>query len=85
MLLVAYVADISGYRVPIICFLALIQLTTYTVLAVWPANEQVLMAVFFVGSAYGGIGPLVSGWLNSCCGGNKELRALASSLMFSLG
>lgn len=36
------------------------------------------MGMFFVAGAYGGIAPLMSARLNSYCGGNKELRVLAS-------
>ncbi|XEV01354.1 hypothetical protein FSHL1_006641 [Fusarium sambucinum] len=85
MFLSAYVADLLGTRTPIIGFLACIQLTIYAVLAAWPENEDALMAMFFLGSANAGIAPLISGWLNSCCSGNKELRALSSGLMFSIG
>ncbi|CAG7918511.1 unnamed protein product [Penicillium olsonii] len=85
MLLAACVADAIGNRSIVICVCASIQLTTYAVLAAWPANEHAVMAMFFLASAYGGIAPLISAWLNSCCGGNRELRALASSLLFSLG
>lgn len=85
MLLAAYIVDTMGKRTPMICFLASIQLTTYAVLAAWPENDQATMAMYFLASAYQGIAPLLSGWLNSCCGGNRELRALASALMFSVG
>ncbi|KAH6638878.1 major facilitator superfamily domain-containing protein [Boeremia exigua] len=85
MLLAGYIVDTSGKRTPTICALALLQLTTYAVLAAWPSDEHVVMAMFFLGSATGGIAPLLSSWLNYSCGGNKELRALASALMFSLG
>ena len=47
-------------------------------LAAWPANRHSLMGMFFVTGAYGGIAPLMSAWLNSYCGGNRELRVLAS-------
>lgn len=44
-----------------------------------------MMAVYYLSSTYRAIGPLISAWLNSSCGGDKQMRALNTSLMISVG
>lgn len=65
--------------------LGLVQLFAYSVFFVWPNNDRFMMTVYYLCSAYGAIGPLISAWLNSSCGGDKQLRALTTSLMISVG
>ncbi|KAE8388716.1 major facilitator superfamily domain-containing protein [Aspergillus alliaceus] len=65
--------------------LGLFQLYAYVAFLVWPTNEAFMMATYYLCSAYGAISPLVGAWLNSSCGGDKQLRALATSLMISVG
>lgn len=65
--------------------LGLLQLFAYIVFYVWSNNDHFMMAVYYLCSAYGAIAALISAWLNSSCGGDKQLRALTTSLMISVG
>ncbi|KAE8141391.1 major facilitator superfamily domain-containing protein [Aspergillus pseudotamarii] len=65
--------------------LGVVQLFSYIVFLVWSSNNSLMMAAYYLCSAYGAMGPLISAWLNSSCGGDKQLRALTTSLMMSLG
>lgn len=88
LLLSSSLADFLQLRAPIISALGLIQLFGYIVFYIWPGHGQTsafMMAVYYITSAYGAISPLISAWLNSSCGGNRELRALTTSLMISIG
>lgn len=85
MILSGMVADYLNNRALPIFVLSVFQLFGYIVFLVWSSNEAFIMAVYYITSAYGAIGPLISGWLNSSCGGNKQLRAITTALMISLG
>ncbi|KAI2929243.1 hypothetical protein CBS147321_10841 [Aspergillus niger] len=78
-------ADSLQLRAPIIAGLGLIQLAAYIIFHIWSANSAFLIAVYYLCSAYGAISPLISAWLNSGCGGDRQLRALTTSLMISIG
>ncbi|KAF5583479.1 pantothenate transporter liz1 [Fusarium pseudoanthophilum] len=85
MLLSAFIADTyENWALPI-CFLGCVQLFSYVVLLVWPDNEYFLMAAYYLASAYSTLSPLISAWLSSVCGGKKQLRALTTGLMISIG
>lgn len=79
------IADYLENRALPIFVLCIFQLFGYIVFLVWSSNESFIMAVYYITGAYGGIGPLISAWLNSSCGGNKQLRALATAMMISIG
>ncbi|KAJ5584268.1 major facilitator superfamily domain-containing protein [Penicillium hispanicum] len=85
MILSALVMDKTQNPPIVILVLGLMQLFAYIVFYVWPSNDHFLIAVYYLCSAYGAIAALISGWLNSCCGGDKQLRALGTSLMISVG
>jgi ACS family pantothenate transporter-like MFS transporter len=85
MLLSALIADSYQNRALPICILGCVQLFSYIVLLVWPDNESFLMAAYYLASAYSALSPLISAWLNSSCGGKKQLRALTTGLMISIG
>lgn len=85
MIIASWLSDY--YRNPsmVIAALGLMQLFCYIVFAVWPDNNDFIMAAFYICGAYGAIGPLIGSWLNSSCGGDRALRAFASGLTSSVG
>ncbi|KAL4779338.1 major facilitator superfamily domain-containing protein [Aspergillus varians] len=85
LLISSTLADFLQVRAPIIAALGLIQLYGYIVFYIWSSNNAFMMATYYLCSAYGAISPLISSWLNSGCGGDRELRALTTSLMISIG
>ncbi|KAF4340444.1 major facilitator superfamily transporter [Fusarium beomiforme] len=85
MLLSAFVADNYQNRALPICILGFVQLFNYIVLLVWPSSEAFLMTAYYLASAYSALSPLISAWLNSSCGGKKQLRALTTGLMIAIG
>ncbi|RAH65874.1 MFS general substrate transporter [Aspergillus aculeatinus CBS 121060] len=85
LLISSTLADFLNVRAPIIAFLGLAQLTAYVVFYVWSENVPLMMGMYYLCSAYGAVSPLISAWLNSSCGGDRQLRALTTSLMISIG
>ncbi|KGO77033.1 Major facilitator superfamily domain, general substrate transporter [Penicillium italicum] len=85
LLISSTVADHFKVRAPIICFLALLQLIGYIVFHIWSTNTALITGMYYLCASYGAISPLISSWLNSCCGGDRQLRALSTSLMISVG
>ncbi|EWG54142.1 hypothetical protein FVEG_17254 [Fusarium verticillioides 7600] len=85
MLLSAFIADRFQNRALLICIPGCVQLFSYIVLLVWPDNKSYVMAAYYLASAYSALSPLISAWLNSSCGGKKQLRALIMGLMISIG
>ncbi|QKX54969.1 uncharacterized protein TRUGW13939_02059 [Talaromyces rugulosus] len=85
MILSALVMDKTQNPPLVILVLGLFQLFAYIVFYIWSSNDHFIMAVYYLCSAYGAISALISAWLNSCCGGDKQLRALSTSLMISVG
>ena len=85
MILSASIMDKTKNPPLVILGLALVQLYAYIVFYLWSSNDHFIMATYYLCSAYGAIAPLISAWLNSCCGGDKQLRALSTSLMISVG
>ncbi|KAF5627835.1 pantothenate transporter liz1 [Fusarium tjaetaba] len=85
MHLSAFIADTYENGALPICFLGCVQLFSYIVLLVWADNESFLMVASYLASAYSALSPLISAWLNSSCGGKKQLRALTTGLMISIG
>lgn len=63
----------------VIVSMSLVRLFAYIVFQIWLSKDHFIMAVFYLASAYGAIAPLLSGWLNLVCGGNKHLRAQGTS------
>lgn len=43
------------------------------------------MAAYYIAGAYGGLSPLLGGWINCSCGGNKQLRSFTTAMMISVG
>lgn len=66
-------------------FLAAVQLFSYIVLLVDSNNRHLRMAAYYLGGAYGGLSPLLGGWINCSCGGNKQLRSFVTAMMVSVG
>lgn len=85
MILSAILVDKYKARAIIFFGLGSVQLFAYIVFLVWSTNDAFMSAVYYLCSAYGAIGPLISAWVNSSCGGDKQLRALITSLMISIG
>jgi ACS family pantothenate transporter-like MFS transporter len=85
MILSATLVDKYKARSMIFLGLGSVQLFAYIVFLVWSTNDAFMMAVYYLCSAYGAIAPLISASLNSSCGGDKQLRALATSFMISVG
>ncbi|EKV21290.1 Major facilitator superfamily domain, general substrate transporter [Penicillium digitatum] len=85
LLISSTLADYLKMRAPIICFLGLLQLAAYIVFHIWSTNNSLITGMYYLCAAYGAISPLISSWLNSCCGGDRQLRALSTSLMISIG
>ncbi|PMB69133.1 Pantothenate transporter liz1 [Beauveria bassiana] len=48
-------------------------------------NASLRMAAYFIGGSYGGLSPLMGGWINCSCGGNKQLRSFITAMMISVG
>ncbi|CAG8925386.1 unnamed protein product [Penicillium salamii] len=85
LLLSSTLADFLQVRAPIIAGLGTIQLIAYIIFYVWSSNIALITGFYYICSAYGAISPLISSWLNSSCGGDRQLRALTTSLMISIG
>lgn len=85
MFLSSILADQFQIHSWLIVGLGAVHLFAYIVFLVWSSNIPFIMAAYYVGSAYGAIPPLISAWLNLSCGGDKQLRALATSMMFAIG
>ncbi|KAF7590246.1 hypothetical protein BBP40_003130 [Aspergillus hancockii] len=85
ILLSATLMDLTQSSPIILLGCEVVQLYAYIVFLVWSDNEAFMMATYYICSAYGAIGPLIIAWLNSKCGADKQLRALTTSLMISLG
>lgn len=85
MVTTGYVADKLGRRGPF-CFVVGCLLTfCYAVHNVSSANDKLRMAAFVLTGCYGCYTPLLAGWLNSVCGGDKHLRAFSMAFMVSVG
>ncbi|KAJ0413156.1 major facilitator superfamily domain-containing protein [Aspergillus carlsbadensis] len=85
LLLSSTLADTLKRRTPIIAVLGVIQLAAYIVFYIWSTNVALMTGIYYLCSAYGAISPLISSWLNAGCGGDRQLRALTTSLMISIG
>ncbi|KAM3504492.1 hypothetical protein MY10362_003540 [Beauveria mimosiformis] len=60
-------------------------LFSYIVLLKHTENASLRMAAYFIGGSYGGLSPLMGGWINCSCGGNKQLRSFITAMMISVG
>lgn len=79
-------ADRTQKPALIIVLFGLIQIYGYAVFIAFPHNNAWLISTYIVtGAGYSAIGPIVNAWLNSSCGGDKHLRALATALVTVLG
>lgn len=85
MIISAIIADrLRNNAIPIFV-LGIVQLYSYIIFLVWSSNDNVMKSTYYIASAYGAISPLLGAWLNSSCGGDKQLRAFTTSLMISVG
>lgn len=57
----------------------------YVIYVIWPSRTGLKMAAFFLQGCYGCFSPLLSGWVNSLCGGDNQLRAFTMAMMMSVG
>ncbi|KAJ6781027.1 hypothetical protein PWT90_04929 [Aphanocladium album] len=81
----AVVADsLNNRSLPILC-LAAFQLFGYIVLLIGTNNFSLRMAAYYIAGAYGGLSPLLGGWINCSCGGDKQLRSFTTAMMISVG
>lgn len=85
MVLAGTAADILRNRPLVILVLGSVQVFCYAVLVVFPSNDTFVLAIYYIASAYGAIAPLLSSWLNTVCGGDKQVRALSTAFMISIG
>lgn len=85
MIISATVADRLQNSSLMIGVLSSIQLFCYIIFAIWPADIGLLFVAYYMCAAYFGVEPLLGGWLNQACGGDRQLRAMSTSLMVSMG
>ncbi|KAL1640896.1 hypothetical protein SLS58_006512 [Diplodia intermedia] len=78
-------ADALGTRAPVTLVVGSLMTLSYTVYVIWPSSTALKMAAFFLQGCYGCFSPLLSGWLNSLCGGDRQLRAFTMAAMMSVG
>ncbi|KAF2086297.1 MFS general substrate transporter, partial [Saccharata proteae CBS 121410] len=80
-----FASDIIGSRAPAMGFVGTVMTFCYVVYAIWPASTSLKMAAFFLQGCYGCFSPLLSGWVNTLCGGDNQLRAFTMAMMMSIG
>ncbi|KAK7533544.1 permease of the major facilitator superfamily [Phyllosticta paracitricarpa] len=78
-------SDLIGSRAPVMAFVGSVMTFCYVVYVVWPTSTALKMAAFFLQGSYGCFSPLLSGWVNSLCGGDNQLRAFVMAFMMSIG
>ncbi|KAL0264264.1 hypothetical protein SLS55_000211 [Diplodia seriata] len=78
-------ADSLGTRAPVTLVVGTLMTLSYVVYVIWPSSTALKMAAFFLQGCYGCFSPLLSGWLNSLCGGDRQLRAFTMAIMMSVG
>ncbi|KAB2575634.1 Pantothenate transporter liz1 [Lasiodiplodia theobromae] len=78
-------SDIIGSRAPVTFFVGLLMTFCYVIYVIWPTSTGLKMAAFFLQGCYGCFSPLLSGWVNSLCGGDNQLRAFTMAMMMSVG
>ncbi|KKY15714.1 putative major facilitator superfamily transporter [Diplodia seriata] len=78
-------ADSLGTRAPVTLVVGSLMTLSYVVYVIWPSSTALKMAAFFLQGCYGCFSPLLSGWLNSLCGGDRQLRAFTMAIMMSVG
>ncbi|OAA56405.1 Major facilitator superfamily domain, general substrate transporter [Cordyceps fumosorosea ARSEF 2679] len=81
----AVAADSLNNRAIPFVVLCVFMLFSYIVFLVGTNNIGLRMAAYFIGGAYGGLSPLLGGWINCSCGGNKQLRSFITAMMISVG
>ncbi|EKG18412.1 Methyltransferase type 11 [Macrophomina phaseolina MS6] len=78
-------SDIIGSRAPVMLFVGILMTFCYAIYVIWPSSTGLKMAAFFLQGCYGCFSPLLSGWVNSLCGGDNQLRAFTMAMMMSVG
>ncbi|KAK8187395.1 major facilitator superfamily domain-containing protein [Phyllosticta capitalensis] len=78
-------SDLIGSRAPVMAFVGAVMTFCYVIYVIWPASTALKMAAFFLQGCYGCFSPLLSGWVNSLCGGDNQLRAFTMAMMMSVG
>lgn len=79
------VADVMRTSRWVILGLSLMMVFCFAVLVAWPAGDHFKLAIFYLLSCYGSIGPLLSSQLNISCAGDNQLRSFATGFMISIG
>ncbi|OXG13285.1 hypothetical protein C367_06168 [Cryptococcus neoformans Ze90-1] len=79
------VADVMRTSCWVILGLSLMMVFCFAVLVAWPAGDHFKLAIFYLLSCYGSIGPLLSSQLNISCAGDNQLRSFATGFMISIG
>ncbi|XWX00314.1 hypothetical protein V2A60_008334 [Cordyceps javanica] len=80
----AVAADSLNNRAIPFLGLCLCFLFSYIVFLVGTNNSSLRMAAYFIGGAYGGLSPILGGWINCSCGGNKQMRSFITAMMISV-
>ncbi|KAF4301793.1 putative major facilitator superfamily transporter protein [Botryosphaeria dothidea] len=78
-------SDIIGSRAPVMFVVGILMTFCYVIYVIWPSSTGLKMAAFFLQGCYGCFSPLLSGWVNSLCGGDNQLRAFTMAMMMSVG
>ncbi|ATY63245.1 major facilitator superfamily transporter [Cordyceps militaris] len=81
----AVAADSLNNRALPFFVLCMFMLFSYLVFLIGTENNGLRMTAYFIGGAYGGLSPLLGGWINCSCGGNKQLRSFITAMMISVG
>ncbi|KAF2163221.1 hypothetical protein M409DRAFT_68536 [Zasmidium cellare ATCC 36951] len=81
------IADWSRKPGLVIIGFGILQIYGYAVFAAWPGHDRAwLMSTYIIaGSGYSTIGPIVYGWAGSSCGGDKQLRAVTTAMITTMG
>lgn len=78
-------ADKLGHRGPVCLVVGTLLTFVYAVLAAWDVPHGLRMAVFILAGCYGCYTPLLAGWANEACGGDRQKRAFVLGFMVSVG
>lgn len=81
------IADWSWKPGLVIIGFGILQIYGYAVFAAWPGYDRAwLISTYIIaGSGYSTIGPIVYGWAGSSCGGDKQLRAVTTAMITTMG
>ncbi|OAA69282.1 Major facilitator superfamily domain, general substrate transporter [Akanthomyces lecanii RCEF 1005] len=76
--------SLNNRSIPML-FLCGTLLFGYIILLTGTNNFSLRMAAYYIAGGYGGLSPLLGGWINCSCGGNKQLRSFTTAMMISVG